>query len=247
MIDKLDSSEIKKRSIFGVKWIMILSIAGMGLESLTAILLGRIGPKALGSYALSKIIIALMASLIVLGGRSLLQNFMPKMQGPDLRCKLLISYWVIGAASMAVFVILFGIFPSLFSFFIRHEITPKLYVSFIALCVVVVSGEYLLGALAGMMQLTASSVARAFRYVVPFGIVLTLFFTAPKFLRENTLIVMLVAFFVAYLFIIIICTICLIRDKRFSISFGWHFPGRATRYYWTVSFLCLSSFIYTQF
>ncbi len=238
--DSLSKSEIKKRSISGAKWLVVMSGISMPASFLIALMLGRIDASALGIYALIQILVGVITTFIVYGGQPVLSVFLPKISSSEDRGRFLFSYFVILFVFMTLMLGLFRIFPDILEFLLQREFDMRNYSWFVMLTIVIVSAETFANAAAGLMLIKITAIARKMTRFVLLPVVGGLFIFNPEFLVEYGMSCILGGFLVGYLAAIIICVVGISREKRLSMRFGWFLPSG----FWAFSGVAMTSTVF---
>lgn len=247
MNDTLSTSEIKKRSLTGAKWLILTHGFGMPAAYLIALILGRTGPATLGAYALAQIFIGVITTFAMFGGPAVLRNFMPKISGAEKRGRFLFSYGLILAGLMLAVLTLFYFFPSILEFLLQREFSQENYGWFVLLTVVVVGSQCLMGAASGLMNIKLAAIARLMARIVILPLVAGLFLFNRLFLLDHATETILAGFLVAYGVGAILCVIGIWRDPRFQMRFGWLLPSGFAAFALTSSAAMVFSFLYGNF
>lgn len=224
MTDTLSTTEIKKRSIKGVKWLIVMNGLGVPAAFLVVLMLGRVGPVALGVYALAQILIGVITTFVVYGGAPVLSVFMPKLSGAEDRGRFLFSYALILLGMMTVTLGLFWLFPVAFEFLLQREFDMHNYGWFVLLAGVVVLSETLVNTASGLMLIKAAAIARQMMRLILLPLVAVLFFFKRGFLVDHGMACILGGFLAGYIVATVICTISIARDRRFKMRLGWALP-----------------------
>lgn len=247
MNDALSTTEIKKRSLTGAKWLILTNGFGMPAAYLIALILGRTAPAALGAYALAQIFIGVITTFAMFGGPAVLRNFMPKISGAEERGRFLFSYSLILAGLMLTVLTLFYLFPGLLEFLLRREFSHENYGWFALLTVVVVGSQCLTGAAAGLLHIKLAAIARLMARIVILSLVAGLFFFARSLLLDHAIETILAGFLIAYGVGAILCVIGIWRDPRFQMRVGWRLPLGFGAFALTSSAAMVFSFLYSNF
>ena len=241
MTDTLNAAEIKKRSIKGAKWLLLMNGLGLPVGLLVALLLGRVGPAALGVYALAQILTGVVTTFIVYGGPTVLPVFMAQIPTARDRGRFLFSYALILGAAMGVVLVLFLLFPRGFAFLLQREFDMRNYGWFALLAMVIVGAEMLSSAASGLMLINVTAIARQMTRTVLLPVVAFLFFFHRELLAEHGMPIILGGFFAGYLASAVICAIGLAHEPRFQMRSGWLIP----RGFWTFSLSTMMATIFT--
>jgi O-antigen/teichoic acid export membrane protein len=241
--DVLSTSEIKRRSISGTKWLVLMNGLGMPTAFLIALMLGRIGPEALGVYAIVQILIGVITTFVVYGGPPVLSVFLPKLASAEDRGRFVFSYLVILLVFMVAILVLFWLFPKLLAFLLRREFSMHSYGWFIALALAIVATETFANAASGLMLIKVTAIARQMMRTVLLPLVAILFFFRRDLLIEHAMPFILGGFLGGYVAAAVIAFIGIHRDGRFSLHRGWLLP----RGFWAFSSVAMASTIFTFF
>ncbi|MCP4541868.1 MAG: oligosaccharide flippase family protein [Chloroflexi bacterium] len=246
MTDTLSTTEIKKRSIKGAKWLLVMNGIGMPAASLIALMLGRVGPVALGVYALAQILIGVITTFVIYGGASVLSVFMPKLADAEDRGRFLFSYVLIMFVIMMAALGMFWLFPRGFEFLLQREFDMRNYGWFVLLAIVVVATETLANIASGLMLIKTAAIARQMMRLVLLPLVAILFFFKREILVDYGLPCILGGFVIGYVFAAIICVISISREQRFRIRFGWLLPPGFWAFSFTIMMSTIFSFLYAN-
>lgn len=247
MTGTLSTAEIRKRSITGTKWVIVMNGMGMPAAFLIALLLGRAGPAVLGGYALVQILIGVITTFVIYGGPPLLSVFMPKIPNAEDRGRLLFSYTLILFAIMISALSLFALFPKGFEFLLQRKFDMANYGWFVFLSIMVVVAETLANVASGLMLIKVTAIARQMMRVVLLPLVSILFIFKREILIAYGMQVIFCGVFVGYLIGAVICVISISSEQRFKMEVGWFLP----RGFWAFSLSTMAatvfSFIYENF
>jgi len=241
MTDTLSTTEIKKRSIKGAKWLLVMNGMSMPAAFLIALMLGRVGPAALGVYALAQILIGVITTFVVYGGAPVLSVFMPKLSDTEDRGRFLFSYALILLVMMTVTLGLFWLFPKVFEFLMQREFDMRNYGWFVLLAIVIVMSETLANTASGLMLIKAVAIARQMMRLVLLPLVAVLFFFKREILVDHGMPCILGGFLAGYILAAVICVIGIARDQRFQMRFGWMLP----RGFWVFSFTTMMTTVFS--
>ena len=247
MTDALSTEEIKKRSIKGAKWLILMNGLGMPVAFLIALLLGRIGPATLGVYALAQIVVGVVTTFIIYGGPPVLPVFMPKIHNAGDRGRFLFSYTLILFAAMTAALVLFWLFPKSFEFLLQREFDMRNYGWFILLTIVVVAAETLASTADSLMLIKVTAIARQMTRTILLPLVAVLFFFRRDILADHGMLIILGGFFAGYLACTIICAIGIARDPQFQMRTGWMLPRGFWAFSLTTMLATVFTFLYTNF
>jgi O-antigen/teichoic acid export membrane protein len=247
MTDTLSTTEIKKRSIKGAKWLIVMNGFGMPAAFLIALMLGRVGPEALGIYALAQILIGVITTFVVYGGPPVLSVFMPKITNAEDRGRFVFSYLMILIMAMAAVLSLFWLFPKAFEFLLQRKFDMRNYGWFVLLSLVIVATETFANAASGLMLIKVTAIARQMMRTVLLPLVAFLFFFKREILIDYGMSCILGGFLVGYLAAAVISIVGIIREPRFKMRPGWLLPPG----FWAFSIATMGttvfSFLYTNF
>lgn len=247
MSDALSTSEIKDRSLQGAKWLFLMNGLGMPAAFLISLMLGRVGSESLGAYALAQIIVSVITTFVVYGGKPVLSVFIPKLSSARDRGQFFFSYLVLIAAIMTAVLGFFWLFPKAFEFLLQRKFDMEKYGWFVLLSLVVIAAEALANAASGLMLIKVAAIARQMMRLVLLPLVAFMFVFSREILAEHGILVILGGFFLGYMFSVIVCVQSLARDPRFKIYPGWLLP----RGFWAFSLSTMAatifSFLYGNF
>lgn len=241
MTDTLSPTEIKKRSIKGAKWLLVMNGMGMPAAFLIALMLGRIGPGALGVYALAQIVIGVITTFVVYGGATEFSVFLPKLSCAEDRGRFLFSYALILLCMMTLTLGFFWLFPNAFEFLLQREFDMHNYGWFVLLAFGVVISETLVNTASGLMLVKTAAIARQMIRLVLLPLVVVLFFFKSKILIDHGLACILGGFLTGYILAAVICMTGIARDQRFQMQPEWLLP----RGFWGLSLSTMAATIFT--
>lgn len=101
------------RSVTGARWTLLLGAVGIPVVYATNVILGRIGPDALGSYSFIILFHLLVLTFLTPGGEQALVRFLPMLPG-ERRLPLLITYGALSGALTLLFVASIFFYPAPF-------------------------------------------------------------------------------------------------------------------------------------
>lgn len=247
MNDFLSTNQIKKRSVSGAKWLFLMNGLGVPAAILTAIMLGRVGPNALGLYAIVQILIGIITTFIVYGGQPVLPVFMPKLSNPDDRGRFFFCYLVILLTAMVLMLCFFYLSPNTFSFLLQRKFDMHNYGWFIALAIIIVAAEAFTNAASSLMLIKITAIARQIMRMVLLPLVAVLFFWKRDILLNHGLEFIWGGFCAGYLIAAAISSIAVVREPRLNFKIGFLIPSGL----WTFSLTSMAgsilSFFYANF
>lgn len=127
-------SDIRRRTIRGVRWVVLLNLATVPLSFATNLLLGRISVEALGYYGAIQVFTSMFQALFVLGGAYVFTRLVPPLPRED-RFPFLLSYGAVVFALCAGCLALARLFrPGWIDWVLERFGGPSLEVA-VALCV----------------------------------------------------------------------------------------------------------------
>jgi O-antigen/teichoic acid export membrane protein len=224
MTNSLNTNEIKKRSIMGAKWLFVMSGIGMPAAALIALMLGRVGPSALGAYALVQILIGVITTFVIYGGSPVLSVFMPKLADDAERGRFLFSYVLILLTMMMGILFLFWLFPKGFEFLLQREFDMKNYGWFILLAIVITFTETLANTASSLMLIKTAAIARQMMRLILLPLIVFLFFFDREILLRYGMQCILGGFLVGYLIAGTVCYVGILRDSSIKLQKGWLIP-----------------------
>lgn len=239
----LSTSEIKHRSIDGAKWLVMMNGIGMPAAFLISMLLGRIGPQALGAYAMVQILIAVITTFVVYGGSPVLSVFLPKLSTSGDRGRFVFSYLLILLLFMAAVLCFFWGFPGVLEFLLQREFYMRNYGWFVLLALAIAATETFANAASGLMLIKISALARQVMRLVLLPLVFALFLFRRDLLLAHTLPILLGGFLAGYMVAAMISLVGICLDKRFSLRPGWLIPQG----FWAFSAATMASTIFAFF
>ena len=241
MTDSLSTSEIKKRSIKGAKWLLVMNALGIPSALLIALMLGRVGPAALGIYALAQIFIGVITTFVVYGGSPVLSVFLPTLSCAKDRGRFLFSYALILLAMMALTLSLFWLFPRALEFLLHRDFDMHNYGWFLLLAIVVVMTEMIVNTASGLMLIKPVAIARQMMRMILLPIVGVLYLFKREILIDYGMACILGGFLGGYILSAVICMVSVTGDDRFQIRPGWLLPNG----FWGLSLSMMASTILT--
>ncbi|VVS94865.1 lipopolysaccharide biosynthesis protein [Desulfoluna spongiiphila] len=244
MTDSLSTTEIKKRSIKGAKWLLVMNALGLPSAFLIALMLGRVGPAALGAYALAQILIGVITTFVVYGGAPVLSVFLPKLSCAEDRGRFLFSYALILLVMMAMTLSLFWLFPKAFEFLLHRDFDMHNYGWFVLLAIVIVMTEMLANTASALMLIKTAAIARQMMRLVLLPLVFVLFVFKRELLVDNGVVCILGGFLVGYILAAVICMVSVARDNRLKVHSDWLLPSGFWAFSLTTMMTTVFSFLY---
>lgn len=241
MTDSLSTAEIKRRSISGTKWLVVMNSLGIPASFLVTLMLGRVGPEALGTYALAQMLIAVITTFAVYGGPPVLSVFVPKLPRREDRGRFMFSYLLIQLFGISTVLALFWLFPGVFGFLLQREFDMGNYGWFVLLALAVSATEVLAATASGLMLIKVTAIARQMMRLILLPLVAVLFFFRRALLIEHAMPIVLGGFLAGYLAAAVISLIGISRDTRFSMRPGWVLP----RGFWAFSLSTMAATVFT--
>ena len=247
MTDHLNMSEIKKRSISGAKWLVVMNGLGMPAAFLISLMLGRVGPETLGVYALAQILINVITTFLVYGGPSVLSVFMAKLHEPDDRGRFVFSYLMILIISMIVMLSLLWLFPPVLEFMLQRNFAMRYYGWFVLLVITVVATEAFANIASGLMLIKVTAIARQMMRMILLPLVTILFFFKRNILLDYGMLCILGGFFAGCVAATLICAIGIFRDRQITIQTRWFVPHGFWAFSLSTMAIAVFSFLYSNF
>jgi O-antigen/teichoic acid export membrane protein len=237
----LQTGEIKKRSIKGAKWLILMNALGMPSAFLIALLLGRTGPEALGAYALVQVLIGVVTTFVVYGGSPVLSVFMPKISSAVDRGRFFSTYLVLLIAFMAVVLAIFRLYPPLFQYLLQRDFDMRDYGWFILLSVLIVATETLANTASGLMLIKVTSIARQMMRLILLPLVAVLFIFNRSLLLNHGMTWITGGFMAGYALACATCIIGIRKENRFSFQWGFYLPAG----FWSFSLATMAGTVFT--
>lgn len=180
----MESYDIKKKSISGAKSTILLTLLSVPLTYGTNIILGRIGPEALGTYGLVLVFIAIINAFILFGGNTIIIKILPEI-GDDKKIPFLRTYVAIALIISIIFIILSALFPRFFKLITQMDLTLTIFNFAILFIPVVVIQQFILYSLNGMMEVGVSVFLEKIIPILNFIVILFLFLLFKDFITKN--------------------------------------------------------------
>lgn len=98
--DVAASTDIRRRTIFGIRSVLVLNFAALPLSFVTNMVFGRISPEALGAYGAIQLLVGSCFVFVVFGGANVFTRFVPALDEED-RIPFLLSYGAVVAVIFA--------------------------------------------------------------------------------------------------------------------------------------------------
>src|SRR5260370_32168986 len=102
--------EIQVRLVSGMRWTLWLSVGAIPFSYGTSILPARAGTEVIGTYGLLSLYIAVVSTLLYLGGDSVVIRFLPLVEATK-RPAFLISYFLVVIAALAPWLAVATLWP----------------------------------------------------------------------------------------------------------------------------------------
>ncbi len=180
----MESRDIKKKSISGAKYAILLTALTIPLSFGTNIILGRISPEALGTYGLVLIFIAAINTFILFGGNTVVVKMLPELKD-DKKIPFLFTYTIIAFLIALIFIVLILFFPNVFKLMTQINLNPLTLKLFILFIPIVIIQQLILYALNGIMEIKISVVLEKVAVVVNFIVLAFLFVFFRNFIERN--------------------------------------------------------------
>lgn len=207
----MESHDIKKKSISGAKSTILWTLLSVPLTYGTNIILGRIGPEALGTYGLVLVFIAVINAFILFGGNTIIIKMLPEVEN-NKKGAFLRIYIAIALIIAIIFILLNALFPSIFKLITQIDLTSEVFNFAILFIPIVVIQQFILYALNGMMEISISVFLEKIIPVLNFVIMALLYLFFKDFLKENYQILIWLVY--AILFLISAVTgVCFLHKK----------------------------------
>jgi O-antigen/teichoic acid export membrane protein len=225
-----------------------MNAIGMPAAFLVSLLLGRIGPAVLGTYALAQILIGVITTFVVYGGPPVLSVFIPKLSSAIELGRFLFTYSVILLGIMMLVLALFWLCPNSFEFLLQSKFDMQNYTWFVALAIVIVVAELLAGAASGLMLIKVSAIARQMMRIVMLPMVAALFVWKREILIDYGLPCILGGFVAGYIAAAAMCAFAILSDMRqVRLQVGFFIPPGFWAFSLSTMMATIFSFIYGNF
>ena len=150
-----ETKALIEKSIVGTQWIIVAILIGVPLGFVTQIVMGRLGPDALGTYSLMLVLVQAVQTFFLFGGANVIVNFIPRATAKE-KSALLLSYASIALVFSVIFFVAMLIFPQALTFLLLHQ--AKVPIStiylFLLLFIPIIIGQTLtIAVLQGEMEL----------------------------------------------------------------------------------------------
>jgi len=242
----MTSDFIKQKSITGAKWTIIISAFALPLNYFLNMILGRVSPEVLGTYASIQIFIQALPVFVLFSGASILANFIPKIQKKDNIPKFLFTYNVIIIITMVFFITALFFSPSVFRFLFKQNITKLLFYFLLAFIPVCTLFQMVLHSLYGILEIKISSILGRIQL---FGLsIIVIFFVTfqKKIFESNYFSIILTSVFFFNMIGFIIGAGVLLRRVNFSKAFSFYLPAGFWRFSFSLQLGSLFAYGFTN-
>jgi O-antigen/teichoic acid export membrane protein len=158
-----EADHIKRQAASGAVWVSLVSAAAMLVAYYCNWVLGSIGPKVIGSYALILIFTQSISTFIMFGGVNVFTHFLPKITCYSKKSAFLATYTSILLGIALIFMAIVALWPSSLELLIRSQIDFSTLLIFDFLVPVFVVSQIVVFSLAGLMQFRLYSVISRFQ------------------------------------------------------------------------------------
>ena len=180
----MKTEDIKKKSIAGAKYTVLLTLLTIPLTYGVNIILGRISPEALGTYGLVLIFIAVITTFILFAGNTLVVKKLPEIED-NKKLSFLLTYMLLTLFASVIFIILMLLFPNIFKLITQTELTPTVLKFFILFVPVVIIQQLVIYSLNGIMEIKTSVILQKIIPVGNFIFILSLFIFFRELIARN--------------------------------------------------------------
>ncbi len=244
-----ETKALIEKSIVGTQWIMVAILIGVPLGFLTQILMGRIGPDALGTYRLMIVLVTAVQTFFLFGGANVIVNFIPRATAKE-KSALLLSYVGIAFVFSIVFFVVMLIFPQALDFLLLNKATasPTIYF-FLLLFVPIVIGQTLtIAVLQGEMELGIAARTQYGVQTVSFAFALVAALVVVRYHLLPTSIVPVLVVLGAYIISFATGFMALrkVMRQRWQWSLRWYLPSNFWNFTLTFHFNTVVFFFFTS-
>lgn len=234
-------SEIKRRSLSGTSWLVVMNLLGMPAAFFISIMLGRFGATTLGFYAVIQILISIVTTFIFFGGNTVFTVFIPKIHNIEWRGRFVFSYCLLILVFMGI--VLFACWwnPNIIKVLLQREVDMSFFGSFFALAILVVISEMFYSIASGFLLIKFAAISRQVIRFILLPLVATSYFLYPQLLNLYGFYYIIFGFVVGYVISIFINFVGIYKEKNFMLAIGIYFPDG----FWSFSIVTMASTIFT--
>lgn len=188
---KISIETIKAVATLGAIWVFVTSALAIPISYYRSWILGQIGEngETVGAYALAMIIYQIITTFVLFGGSSILTNYLPKIEQPNLKSSFLLSYLRVSLIAVLFFELIIFLWPEAVQFLARRQMNSVILTALAVLTPLVVLSQIVVYSLAGLMNFRLSSVlTQTHTFVISiFGTIAFILF--PEFLANNAILI----------------------------------------------------------
>jgi O-antigen/teichoic acid export membrane protein len=194
----MDNENIKRKSISGAKWTVLLSTLALPIGYVVNVILGRISPETLGIYALISVVVGFSGSFLLFGGNNVVQKYLPEIEDNQ-KIDFILTYSIIVTIISLLSILLMLIFPQILVYVTGSETSPDngFYYIIILILVSIFFNLYTY-MLSGLMEIKMASIINKITTYGNFPIFLFIFIFFPSYFLENNLHIIFLSFILFY-------------------------------------------------
>jgi O-antigen/teichoic acid export membrane protein len=232
----------QKLIINGAIWVTIISVLGIPFTMYLNWILGiyDLSGLILGKYAIIIIIINTVTTFTLLGGSSVLTNFMPKIDKPEDRGRFVFTYMLI-CIFMLLVVLLILLESRVANFIFGDEITKKEIKIMLTLAPFLLISQLVIFANQGRMMFKRASLLNQLQVFLLSLVVTVLFFFNKKILLDNSIFVFSLVLIITYIIIIIMGT------YKQIIVLGFYWTKRINNFVFYSFFNTINTYLFSNF
>lgn len=244
----MELNEIRQKSIFGAKWLVLLSAISLPLGYVSNIILGRISPQALGTYGIINIFITIIVTFILFGGGTVLIKYLPEVGNPRQR-SFILGYLLLALGISVPFILLFLYYPQILNPLLSKAVRGTLSKYIVLIVPIVIIKQIVISSLSGLMEIKVSAIIQKVGSFGQFLIFAFLFLVFRDFFSNHYESIIWITYFVLLISTALFGLSFLIRKLQ-TIKEKWNLKPFLPQGFWKFGLFVHASsllvFVYDQ-
>lgn len=170
--------------VSGMRWTLWLSVACAPLGFVTAVLLGRVDPRVLGTFSLLTLYIALTSVFLFFGGNGVAIKFLPEIE-PGKRGAFLVTYLAITLIAVLPYQLAGTIWPRGLQYVLGKDVSPQFAILLVWVAPLYILFSLVLSGLKGLLDIKWAQIYNRIVTLSNFVVYAALFAFARSFLRVH--------------------------------------------------------------
>lgn len=232
-------------AIRGALWITVLSALSLPLGLFRNWILNRFGGEegaVVGTYALVFLFVNTINAFVIFGGPTAVAHYLPKIQNKSNKFRFIFTYWLISAATTAMFLVLIAVRPDILSWLMRRPAEGTTLLVLASLTPLVLFSQITAYSLSGLLAFRAAAVLLNAQMYIVVAVACGFYLFAPEFFLENALPLLVGAVALAHILVASVGFRMIVRNT--TLAWKPMLPKGFWRYASTVHLLTIFSFAY---